>query len=255
MAHIFDVMVALNGQMNVLSNHYLEKRGSVRTIEPPKFLNVAISRAIENRPKEEVFTDPENDSPIINLTSMVDTGDNFNPLYVCVAENIKIPIIDKIPVIINHKDQSGPGVAIVVVLPMEIFGYSTPVEYNAKMLFKIYSQLANMDPNNKYKIDASIIRYSENSKIPVPTYDLTMAYVALGCVYINLRTWYKTNNKKPISASYIADAFEEGEMDEDTLSNITTTLNRNAKTVGTLRDSVATGDLLLYALYDVDENE
>lgn len=257
MAHIFDVMVALNGQMNVLSKKYIDKRGTVRTIDPPKFLNVAISRAIDKLVveygKEAVFTDPENDSPIIDLTSLVDTGDNFNPLYVCVAENVKIPVIDKIPVIINHKDQTGPGVGIIVLLPLQIFDYDATIEYNAKILLDIYFAIANLDPNITYKLCRKVVKYSEHPKVPVPTYDLTMLYVALGCTYVNLRTWYKNNNK-PIAASYIKDAFDpEDEIPENVINDIATTLDINAKSVGTLRDSVATGDLLLYALYDVEE--
>ena len=257
MAHMFNVMAALTGQLNVLSKYYINKQSVVRSITPPKFLTVAISRATDNRPREEILTNPEDENccPVVDIASIVDTGDNFMPIYVCVVDNIKIPIVDRVPIIVNHNDITGPGVGIIVAVPMAMFKVDASIKYSATVLKEVYFALANMDPNVQYTIDSSMINYSESDKVRVSTYDLTMAYVALGCIYINLRSWYKGKNNRPLDAGYVFDAFEDGELDETVIENISSTLNRNAKGIGVLRDAVANGELLLYALYDVEDNK
>lgn len=252
MAHIFDVMTALCGHLNVLSKHYFDN-ASVRTINPPPFLVLSISRAIDTKSSKDIFVDSKQGDPVIDIASIVDTGDNFNPLYVCVADNLKNSIVDRVPVIINYKDISGPGVGIIVIVPRALFGNATSVEQSARYLKDIYFKLLEFDPIMQYKPDATMLRYSENKNSPIPTYDLTMAYAALGCANINLRNWFTINDKQPLPAEYLLKGFDKGELDENTIKNIAYTLNKNAERVGNLRDSVANGDLLLYALYDVEE--
>ena len=251
MAHIFDVMTALCGHLNVLSKHYWDN-GSLRTINPPPFLVLSISRAIDTKNTKDIFVELKQGDPVIDVASIVDTGDNFNPLYVCVADNLKKTIIDRVPVIINYKDISGPGVGIIVILPRNLFYSATDVTYSAKCLKDLYFELLSFDPIMQYKPDATMLRYSENKNSPIPTYDLTMAYAALGCANINLRNWF-TINDKPLPAEYLFKGFDKGELDDATIKNISYTLNKNADKVGNLRDSIAKGDLLLYALYDVEE--
>lgn len=252
MAHIFDIMVSMNGNLNLIFNHYQDKKVALRTINPPDFLVVAICRAIDTKDPKYTLIDPDAGNPEIVTTMVTSSHDDFNPTYIAVAKNLRHPIIDRVPVIVNHNDISGPGVAYIVIVPEILFENDTTIEYSAKCLKEIYFGLLDFDPIMKFKADATMLKYSENTKCPVPTYDLMMAYAALGCININLKSWYKENNR-PVSSKYTLLAFEEGELDEGTSKNIIYTLDKHALRVSSLRDSIGDGSLLLHALYDVDE--
>lgn len=254
MAHIFDVMGTVNGNLNLIFNHYQDKKITLRTINPPDFLVVAICRAIDTKDPKYILINPNAGNPEITKTIIASSGDDFNPTYVAVAKNLKHPIIDRVPVMVNHNDNYGPGVAYIVIVPEKLFDEKETVADSAKCLKEIYFGLLSFDPIMKFKADATMLRYSENTKCPVPTYDLMMAYIALGCININLRSWYKENNK-PLSAEYTLLAFNEGELDEGTSKNIVFTLEKHASRISSLRDSIGDGSLLLHALYDVDEEE
>ena len=252
MAHIFDVMGTVNGNLNLIFNHYQDKKVTLRTISAPDFLIVAICRAIDTKDPNYILIDPDAGDPEIVITMIGSTGDDFNPAYIAVAKNLKHPIIDRVPVMINHNDISGPGVAYIVIVPEALFENDTTIEESAKCLKELYFGLLEFDPIMKFKVDAAMIRYSENTKYPVPTYDLMMAYIALGCININLKSWYRETNK-PISSKYTLLAFNEGELDEGTSKNIIYTLEKHAIRISSLRDSLGDGSLLLHALYDVEE--
>lgn len=250
MAHIFDVMTALNGYLNRLYQHYTSK-ANIRTINPPKFLTTTISRAIDNRNPEDILINKD-EFPVFDLASMVDTGDNFNPIYIAPASNMQKAIVDKVPLIVNHKDECGPGVGYVIIIPNNIFT-TNDVDYTAMVLKDLYFDIVNYDPNLSFKVDASLIQHSENPKIYIPTYDITMAYAALGCAVINLKAWYvKWVSNEPISASYILDTFND-EVSADKQKNIADVLDKYAVRIGSLRDAIGSGDLTLEILYDTSE--
>ena len=255
MAHVFDVMVALNGYLNRLYQHYTTK-ANVRTINPPKFLITTISREIDNRISEDILVNKDAGYPIVDLASIVDTGDNFNPIYIAPASNMKKAIVDRVPLMINHKDECGPDVGYVIIVPNDIFT-TDDINYTARVLRDLYFDIVNYDPNLSFKVDASMIQHSENPKMYISTYDITMAYAALAFAVINLKTWYvswESNNKnEPVSASYLMNTFTDEEVSEDKKKNIVEVLDKYAIRIGSLRDAIGNGDLTLEILYDTSE--
>lgn len=248
MGTIYDTLQSLNGHINLLNKKYNEN-GTVREITPPQFVILSISRAADTaKDINDIYEDPEKETHIVLATQMTDKEDPFNPVYVCVVDNIKHAIVDQIPIHSNHNDQSGYGIALIINIPKKLFMRDTSFEDAAKELFIIYSKVLETDPNMKYVLDLSMINYSENKVNPVPLYDLTMAYMALGCVHINLVSWYRENTKK-IKGESTLDAIFGDEINEDMKMNIASTLDNNCTKIGKLRDSIAAGTLILDALY------
>ena len=103
----------------------------------------------------------------------------------------------------------------------------------------------------QFLLDVSMLNYSENSVNPVPLYDLTMAYTALGCVHINLVSWYRSN-KSRIKALSTLNAIFGDELLPDIKTKIASTLDKNAVKIGMLRDAIASGRLVLDAMYDYE---
>ena len=145
MAHIFDVMGTVNGNLNLIFNHYQDKKVTLRTISAPDFLIVAICRAIDTKDPNYILIDPDAGDPEIVITMIGSTGDDFNPAYIAVAKNLKHPIIDRVPVMINHNDISGPGVAYIVIVPEALFENDTTIEESAKCLKELYFGLLEFD--------------------------------------------------------------------------------------------------------------
>ena len=75
-----------------------------------------------------------------------------------------------------------------------------------------------------------------------------MAYTALGCVHINLVSWFRSN-KSRIKAESTLNAIFGDELKDDIRSNIASTLDKNSVKIGMLRDAIANGKLVLDALY------
>ena len=248
MGQIFNVFNALNGHLNLLNKNYNEC-WIVRTIEPPLFVTLIISRALDTtQDKSSVIEDPDKEISVILASVISDKGDAFSPIYVCVCENLVHSIVDQCPVFVNHNDTSGPGTALVICIPKKLFMNYTTFDDAARELFIIYSKILETDRNMQFLLDATMLNYSENTTNPIPLYDLTMAYTALGCVHINLVSWFRSN-KSRIKAESTLTAIFGDELKDDIKSNIASTLDKNSVKIGMLRDAIANGKLVLDALY------
>lgn len=251
MGQIFNVFNALNGHLNLLNKKYNEG-GIVRTIEPPLFVTLAISRAVDTASDRSLVVEDQEKNVEVQLASVIsDKGDLFNPIYVCVCENLVHSIVDQCPVFVNHNDVSGTGIALIICIPKKLFMSYTSFDDAAKELYIIYSKVLETDLNMQFLLDVSMLNYSENSVNPVPLYDLTMAYTALGCVHINLVSWYRSN-KSRIKALSTLNAIFGDELLPDIKTKIASTLDKNAVKIGMLRDAIASGRLVLDAMYDYE---
>ena len=184
MAHIFDVMSTINGQLNILAKDYSGRGKAHRLNAAPDFVTMVINRAVDIFP--DLLKDPEKNVTIEKPT-LGSTGDHFNPVYMAVVTNLTMPIVDKVPFMVHYKDAHGPGTAYVVVVPKDMFGEETDAVDVGFMLKKIYLGILNMDPEMDYSANTGIIVLHNNSQANVSTYDLTMMLVAVACININLR--------------------------------------------------------------------
>lgn len=248
MAHIFDQMVSINGHLNILSKHYLEN-ANLRTINTPYSVMVVIERMVNNVPS---IVNNTEESVECDVVSLIDSNDKFNPIYVAVVTNINDVFVDKVPVIVNYKDQTGPGIGYVIIIPKNMFDNEASVSDVASKLKTLYFKLLELDPDFTYDPDSNIIKHSENKKMYIPTYDVMMAYAAVGFMVINMRSWYRINNK-PISAQEALDElFDDEEVPANIKSNLADTLTKYSSRVGDLRDAVGSGVLIMETLFDVE---
>jgi len=247
MAHIFDVMAKVNGQLNIISEHYFGISDNLRSMpKVPSFLIVSINRSIDTQ--KNVLID-ETKAPEIDIAIRTNANDLYNPIYICVAENLAVPIVDKVPVMINTQNASGPGVGYVVIVPKKIFEQSTKIDEISKILKDMYFSILDFDPNMQYKAEPAIIRLSESDKVRIMTYDITMIYAALGFVNINLRSWF-SNNGSTVSATHTVDAFTDKELSKSYKKRVAEVLDEFATDVPTLREGVGKGDMIRRALYE-----
>lgn len=244
MAHIFDVMSTINGQLNILAKDYSGRGKAHRLNAAPDFVTMVINRAVDIFP--DLLKDPEKNVTIEKPT-LGSTGDHFNPVYMAVVTNLTMPIVDKVPFMVNYKDAHGPGTAYVVVVPKDMFGEETDAVDVGFMLKKIYLGILNMDPEMDYSANTGIIVLHNNSQANVSTYDLTMMLVAVACININLRNWFAENGK-PLEPVYTVSAFPEIEIREikDSLIRV---CDKHGKSISELRDAVANGNLVKVFMY------
>lgn len=245
MAHIFDVLSTINGQLNILAKDY-SGQGKARHLNcAPDFIAMVINRAIDTIPG--ILEDPEKNASIEKPT-LGSTGDYYNPVYLAVVDNITTAIVDKVPVMVNYKDAHGPGTAYIVGVPKKLFSDEITPENSATILRNIYIPILNMDKEMEYSASPAIIMLHNDNRIKISTYDLTMMLVAIGCININIRNWYVTENGNPVDSSYAISAFPEIKKDEIKESLIRV-YEKHGKSINELRDSVANGKLVRVFMY------
>lgn len=236
MVHVFEIMSSLNGFLNVLYSHYLYN-GVIRTIGCPTFVSVAIGRA------NKKITGSEDEDVEISLVSVVDTHDSFSPLYVAVADNPDAKYyIEKIPVMVNKADESGPGVGLLVVIPKNIFNMNFDVDEALKIMKNIYFDIANLDDNLEYEINDTLLYAGVSGDDSIPIYDLTSALASIGCVYANAKSWFSGTTKDIIDLIF-------GEENQEINESIAFSIDKHCSKIGMIRDSIADGSLLYDSLF------
>ncbi len=240
MAHIFDVMGSLSGQLNVLTGHYCNNL-LLNCIESvPTFIAITLDR-------NKRFTtltggeDIEIDSIVIS-----NTHDLFNPLYIVTATNIKSPTVLKAPTIVTKNDKTGPAIAYIVVIPKFIFKESTDIKDIIDVLKKMYFDLVNLDQNMTFKVTDTMLKLGNNNseELFVPTYDLTMLYVAYGFIHIYIKNYFEASSLEIVNLILGED------YDETARSNLSDTLEKNCGNLSSLREAFGYGTLLSDALYE-----
>ncbi len=250
MAHIINIMSTINGQLNNISNWYNNgKTTSLRNLPNiPNFLYVSTDRSVDFHKDNKIDSEGE-----VNIyrAMICDTGDNFNPVYVCITTNIKDIMIDTVPIYVNKNNDIGPGVAYVINIPELIFSPECAFDYCAEVLVNLYLGLLSYDTNMKYKPEAAIIKYSKDERLKVPTYDLEMILAALGYANINLYGWFNGSIEDSINVILDTPGFKEVEIPEDIKKGIIETLKKHASNkISSLKDAIANGELILDALYE-----
>nr|DAK74549.1 MAG TPA: hypothetical protein [Caudoviricetes sp.] len=240
MAHVFDVMASLTGQLNVLTGHYCNNTmlNGMDTI--PTFIAVALDR-------NKRFTDLKDDEDLdISSAIISNTHDIFNPLYVVTVINIKEPMVLKLPTNVVKGDQSGPAIATLVVLPRLIFDEDTDVKVIADILKKVYFGVLNTDPNMSFEVTDMMLSVGNknDNKLFIPTYDLTMLYVVYGFIYIYIKNYFNA------SSDDIVNIILGEDYDEASRSNLSCTLQKNASSISSLREAFGYGTILSDALYE-----
>ena len=245
MAHIFDILSTVNGQLNILTKDYNGQGRAHHLNSSPDFVVMAVNRAIDNNP--DILINPEK-SATIERPTLGSTGDYYNPVYIVVVDNIATPIVDKVPVMVNYKDAHGPGTAIVLGVPKYLFDPDCSSSDAASFLRKIYTKLLDMDKEMSYSASPAILMLHDHKDVNIPTYDVTMMLVALGCININLRNWYVSENGKPVDPSHAVEAFPEIKS-EELKQSLTRVLDKHCKNINEIRDAVGNGKLVRVFMY------
>lgn len=250
MAHIFDVLSTINGQLNILSKDY-DGQGRARHLNnAPEFMLMAINRAIDCNPDIMIDSDA---NATIEKPVLGTTGDHYNPVYIAVVGNINTPVVDKVPIMVNYKDAHGPGTAYIIGVPKILF--SSDSDGAAALLRKIYLDVLSMDKEMEYSASPSILIIQDKPDINVKTYDLTMMLVAMACIHINLRNWYvDTDTGKPVDPTVMLDAFPEFDQykADEVKNGVFRTLTKYGKNINEIRDAVGNGKLVKLFLYNDD---
>lgn len=245
MAHIFDVLSTINGQLNILTKDYSGQGRAHHLNQTPDFVVMAVNRAIDTTP--DLLEDPSKNASM-EKPALGSTGDHFNPVYISVVDNITKPIIDKVPIMVNYKDSHGPGTAFIVGVPKKLFMDTISTEEAAKILRDIYLSVLDLDKEMEYSASPAIVMLHGDERVKIKTYDLTMMLVAIGCIHVNLRNWFVTDSGKPVDPSFAISAFPEFTSDKvkDGLMRI---YEKHGKTINELRDAVANGKLVRLFMY------
>lgn len=247
MAHMFDVMSTITGQINILSDYYINpSKSSIRKLPSiPEFVYAAIDRYI-SRHEEIIYNrDRSIDAKICILS---DTNDVFNPVYLTVITNITEPIIDKISIHVNHKDQSGAGIGYLLGIPKYAFSSDADAVNSSELLRKIYFGILALDPNMEYKPTPGILRVMNSKKIDIKSYDIQMIYIALCFMNVVMGNWFGKGTKD--IEEYTLSSFTPEEMPEAIRNKTIKILNKFGSSNGNIRDSIEKGDLLKMIVED-----
>lgn len=245
MAHIFDVLSTINGQLNILTKDYSGQGRAHHLNQAPDFMVMAINRAIDTTPNllEDPSKNASMEKPILGST-----GDHYNPVYISVVDNITKPIVDKVPIMVDYKDAHGPGTAFIIGAPKRLFMDDVTTEEAASLLRDIYLSVLDLDKEMEYSASPAIVMLHDSDKIKIKTYDLTMMLVAIGCIHVNMRNWFVTDTGKPVDPSFTIAAFPEFTTDK-VKDGLTRVYEKHGKNINEIRDAVANGKLVRVFMY------
>ena len=241
MAHIFDVMSTITGQINILSEYYSSPgKSTIRKCPTvPKFVTYSIDRYLKRH--QEIVNDknkPVNVEPCI----LSDTGDPFNPVYIAVVSNITVPIVDKVSIHVDHKDHSGPGICILLGIPKYSFDPDLDVVASSELLREIYFNILALDPVMDYKPSIKILKVADDPRIDINTYNIQMICVALCCMNIVMKKWFGSNTKG--IEEYTLSSFEESELPNEIRMKVIEILSKFGTGIGLVRESIENGTML-----------
>jgi hypothetical protein len=242
MAHIFDVISTVNGQLNILSKYYNEHSNLIRSLPNiPNFILGSLKRLICTSCADSVIDD--NEEIVINVAVMADTGDQFNPVYICVVSNIKAPIIDKVPIIFNRGNVTGPGIAYIVYVPKLLFDEDVDIADISIILRKIYFGLISYDSNMTFSANPKLLNIIDGNTF-IDSYDISMIMIAISAMHINLRSWFGSKGSA-LPATYALEAFKDDEISPKIKDAIIPVIENYGISIGNLRDSIDNGNLIV----------
>lgn len=244
MIHAYDTMSSVVGQLNILNKDY-NGQGKARTLpKTPDFVVACIDRALVFDP--DMIVD-KNKSASIDMTVLSGTGNSFSPVYICTVDNIRKAYVDKVSVIVDHKNDHGPGIATIVIVPSGIFNDTMTSDEVGTVLRDIYFGIMGMDPYTAYKSSPALLQFYNSTKIHIPTYDIEMAIVAICCMNINMRSWFY-NGGEHVDPDYTLSVFTDKEVPKNIKLMLRNVLSK-CFSVSDLRDAIGNGRLLERFMY------
>ena len=242
MSHIYSVLTGVSSKLNTLFKDYAGEGRANTLSKVPDFAMIAVTRALVHNPDLAVSSDA---NLILKKPIIINTEDDFNPIYVFMVENATTHIIDRIPIFVDRKGTQGPGIATIIGIPELLFN-DFEYESTIKRLRSLFLDILATDTAMKFEADPILLRLSKSTSIKVDTYDITMMLAAFACTYINIRSWFANTdavgNQVPIEASQIVKDMEN--LPDDIKTNLSRALGKYAKTYNELRDSITTGKLI-----------
>ena len=243
MAHMFDILSNITGQINLLTDYYyFRKIKTIRKLpEIPDFIYTVINRYLLKNNNIICSTDKQIN---VELCIVTDAGDAFSPVYIAVVNNISLPILDKIVVQVDHKDDYGLGNGIILCIPKITFADEADVDSLIPILKGIYFGILEFDSNMTYKPSDGMLRVANNPNININSYDLEMIYTAICCMNIIMRKWYNANKDIKVEDLTMYAFCDSNILLDDDKNKIKTIISKFGTTIGDLRDALVNGKLL-----------
>ena len=241
MAHIFEIMSIVTSQINILTDYYGSSgRNSIRKLPTiPEHIYAAIDRYLMRH--EDIIYDKN--LPIsTKVCTSTNCEDVFTNIYVCVINNITKPIIDKMTIYVDHKDQRGPGIGIFVGIPKIAFNQDYNAPDSSQLLRDIYTGLLELDVDMQFKPSIHVIRVANDKRIDIHSYDIQMNYSALCFMNVIMKNWFG-NNAKDIE-EYTLCSFDNNELPEKKKKKVIDIVNKFGISISTVRDSIEKGTLM-----------
>lgn len=248
MANTIDLIGNICGYINILADHYGGANVSIRDLPNlPHFVIVSTNRAVDTI--SGLLQDPE--KPVnIDIVTILDNGDKYSPIYLCVVDNITKCIVDKVPIMINKDNIKKQGCGYVVCIPMKIFENDTTIDEVTTLLKDLYFTFVDFDPNMQYKAEPAIIRLANTDKVRIYTYDLTMVCMALGMLNINTQKMFmREDTRSPVDSYYTLTCFSNEELNENIRINLSSIFDQYANNIEELKDAVCSGKMIRNLLY------
>jgi hypothetical protein len=243
MAHTFEIMSSVCGQLNSLSKDYMGN-GKARTMSKiMDSLCISVGRSIASI--DDILIDKEKEA-YVDKGIFASTGDKFHPVYVLSIKNIKKPFIDRITTMARTSDND-LVVGMVIGVPYMIFDENTSFNDVCKIIKDMYFQILDTDKYMSFTANFGVIKFSDSSKVRVPTYDLSMVLAAVCCMYVNIKSWF-SNNSDDSSSSRVPPEDMINALDtklsEEKIKGLVNTINRHAAGVNDIRDSLISGSII-----------
>lgn len=243
MAHTFEVMSSVCGQLNSLSKDYMGN-GKARTMSKiMDSLCVSVGRAVTTI--DDILIDKDKEA-YVDKGIFASTGDKFHPVYVLSIKNIKKPFIDKITTMAKT-NENNLVVGTVIGVPYMIFDEDTSFNDVCKIIKDMYFQITDMDRNMSFNANFGVIKFSNSTKVRVPTYDLSMILAAVCCMYVNIKSWFSNDSADSgpsrVPPEDMISALDT-KLSEEKIKGLVNTINRHASGVNDIRDSLVSGSII-----------
>ena len=163
---VFDIMGKLFSRISILEKDATGESMARCLSNTPEFVKTVVNRAVITNPDILVS------NKISIEKSGVDTDkDNFNPIYISLADNINSAIVDRMAINVDYKNSHGGGIATIIVIPDAIF-ISSDITKITEIVMKMYMNILELDMNLKFDPSIKLLNYITNNNIKIPSYDI-----------------------------------------------------------------------------------
>ena len=243
MSHIYSVLTGVSSKLNTLFKDYAGEGRANTLSRVPDFAMIAVNRELIHNPG--LATSPDVNL-ILKKPIVINTENDFNPIYLCVVENATTHIIDRIPIFVDRKGNQGPGIATIIGVP-ELLFKDFEYESTIKRLRELFLGILATDSKMKFEADPILLRLAKSTSIKVDTYDITMMLVVFACTYINIKSWYANSDAIGQDIDIEPDDIfygMEDQLSDNIKANIAKALSKSSRSYNELRDSITSGKLI-----------